>query len=113
MARRTKDHPLEYATFEGVIPEGRHGPDGVIVWDHGPGAHHRLLESGHRSVDVTHAFFTHLHYDHVGGFDQFPQARFHVQDREVAFATGRHSSLEIFTIFSICWTEVARSPRRP
>ena len=36
----------------------------VIVWDHGPGAHHRLLQSGHRSVDVTHAFFTHLHYDH-------------------------------------------------
>jgi ribonuclease BN (tRNA processing enzyme) len=36
----------------------------LIVWDHGPGAHHRLIESGHRSVDVTHAFFTHLHYDH-------------------------------------------------
>ena len=36
----------------------------MIVWDHGPGAHHRLLQSGHRSVDVTHAFFTHLHYDH-------------------------------------------------
>ena len=36
----------------------------LIVWDHGPGAHHRLLESGHRAVDVTHAFFTHLHYDH-------------------------------------------------
>jgi ribonuclease BN (tRNA processing enzyme) len=36
----------------------------LIAWDHGPGAHHRLLESGHRSIDVTHAFFTHLHYDH-------------------------------------------------
>src|SRR5262245_46611098 len=36
----------------------------VIVWDHGPGAHQRLIESGHRSIDVTHAFFTHLHYDH-------------------------------------------------
>jgi ribonuclease BN (tRNA processing enzyme) len=36
----------------------------VIVWDHGPGAHQRLIESGHRSTDVTHAFFTHLHYDH-------------------------------------------------
>jgi glyoxylase-like metal-dependent hydrolase (beta-lactamase superfamily II) len=32
---------------------------------------------------------THLHYDHVGGFDQFPNARFHLQDREMAFATGR------------------------
>src|SRR5688572_22706298 len=36
----------------------------LIVWDHGPGAHHRLIESGRRSIDVTHAFFTHLHYDH-------------------------------------------------
>ena len=36
----------------------------LIVMDHGPGAHHRLLESGRRAVDVTHAFFTHLHYDH-------------------------------------------------
>lgn len=36
----------------------------LIVWDHGPGAHHRLIESGHRTIEVTHAFFTHLHYDH-------------------------------------------------
>ena len=36
----------------------------LIVWDHGPGAHHRLIESGRRSTDVTHVFFTHLHYDH-------------------------------------------------
>ena len=33
---------------------------------------------------------THLHYDHVGGFDQFPNARFHLQDREMHFATGRY-----------------------
>jgi ribonuclease BN (tRNA processing enzyme) len=38
--------------------------DDVIVWDHGPGAHQRLIESGCRSTAVTHAFFTHLHYDH-------------------------------------------------
>ena len=36
----------------------------LIVMDHGPGAHHRLIESGHRAVDVSHAFFSHLHYDH-------------------------------------------------
>jgi ribonuclease BN (tRNA processing enzyme) len=36
----------------------------LIVMDHGPGAHHRLLESGHGAVDVTRAFFSHLHYDH-------------------------------------------------
>ncbi|MGQ0646327.1 MAG: MBL fold metallo-hydrolase [Gemmatimonadaceae bacterium] len=42
----------------------------VIVMDHGPGAHHRLLQSGHRAVDVTHAFFTHLHYDHCMEYDR-------------------------------------------
>ena len=36
----------------------------VLVFDHGPGAHHRLLESGRKAIDVTDAFFTHLHYDH-------------------------------------------------
>lgn len=36
----------------------------LMVWDHGPGAHQRLIESGRRSTEVTHAFFTHLHYDH-------------------------------------------------
>jgi ribonuclease Z len=38
--------------------------DDLIVMDHGPGAHHRLIESGHRAVDVSYAFFSHLHYDH-------------------------------------------------
>jgi glyoxylase-like metal-dependent hydrolase (beta-lactamase superfamily II) len=33
---------------------------------------------------------THMHYDHIGNFDKFPKARFHLQDREMAFATGRH-----------------------
>ncbi len=37
----------------------------VIVLDHGPGAQHRLLEAGHHPSDVTHAFFTHMHYDHI------------------------------------------------
>lgn len=38
--------------------------DETIVLDHGPGAHHRLIEGGFRSTDVTRALFTHLHYDH-------------------------------------------------
>jgi len=32
---------------------------------------------------------THLHYDHAGNLDRFPAARFHLQDREISFATGR------------------------
>jgi ribonuclease BN (tRNA processing enzyme) len=37
----------------------------LIVFDHGPGAHHRLLEAGYRAADVTHFFLTHYHYDHI------------------------------------------------
>ena len=32
---------------------------------------------------------THLHYDHAGNLDRFPSARFHLQDREMSYATGR------------------------
>jgi len=31
---------------------------------------------------------THLHYDHAGTLDRFPNARFHIQESEVAYATG-------------------------
>ena len=32
---------------------------------------------------------THLHYDHAGNIAKLPQARFHVQDNELEYATGR------------------------
>jgi glyoxylase-like metal-dependent hydrolase (beta-lactamase superfamily II) len=39
--------------------------------------------------DVKDVIITHMHYDHAGNLELFPNACFHIQDSEVAFVTGR------------------------
>jgi len=49
-----------------------------------------LADLGIDPKEVEDVVITHLHYDHVGNWDRFPKARFHLQDKEMQFATGRH-----------------------
>ena len=55
----------------------------------------RLL--GVDAATLENVIITHLHYDHVGNFDLFPNARFHLQDREMAYATGRYMGWPFFS----------------
>jgi glyoxylase-like metal-dependent hydrolase (beta-lactamase superfamily II) len=50
-------------------------------------------------TQVLDVVITHMHYDHAGNAALFPRARFHVQDAEMAYCTGRamtHHHLSAF-----------------
>jgi bifunctional non-homologous end joining protein LigD len=57
LAVRTEDHPLDYAEFEGRIPEGEYGAGSVIVWDRGrwstEGDPHQQLAKGHLEFELS------------------------------------------------------------
>ncbi|QIL79296.1 N-acyl homoserine lactonase family protein [Diaphorobacter sp. HDW4A] len=48
-----------------------------------------LQSLGVEPATVQDVIVTHLHYDHIGNFGLFPKANFHLQDAEMAYATGR------------------------
>lgn len=48
-----------------------------------------LARFGVAAGEIEDVIVTHLHYDHAGNLDRFPNARFHLQEGEMAYATGR------------------------
>lgn len=53
LARRTEDHPLDYADFEGRIEQGNYGAGTVVVWDRGE--YDNLTEHDDDPIDVGRA----------------------------------------------------------
>jgi bifunctional non-homologous end joining protein LigD len=53
LAMRTEDHPLDYGSFEGIIPKGEYGGGTVMLWDRGRWIPHpdkdprKTIEEGH------------------------------------------------------------------
>ncbi len=48
LAIRTEDHPLNYADFEGVIPEGQYGGGTGMVWDAGTYENDKTNDQGEK-----------------------------------------------------------------
>lgn len=90
--------PMDYYTWVAI------GPAGAFVIDTGFTAEmakarkrdylrcpiESLKLVGVDPREVRDVVLTHMHYDHVGNFDKFPNARFHLQAREMAYATGKY-----------------------
>jgi glyoxylase-like metal-dependent hydrolase (beta-lactamase superfamily II) len=79
------------------------GPDGPFIVD--TGFDQKMGQKRHREIlkpvgeglkaigidpgTVENVIVSHLHYDHCGNYDLFPRARYHLQDDEMAYVTGR------------------------
>ncbi len=95
------DLPMPIDYFVWAIHREGHAP---LIVDTGFGEHAamargrnllRPVEEGLRDAGIDHllvedVILTHLHYDHAGSLNVFPNAKFHVQDDEMRFATSRH-----------------------
>lgn len=89
--------PLDYYVWAVVGPERTYLVDTGFDAAAGRARGRQLLhpvEDGLAAIGIDPAavadiIITHMHYDHAGNRDLFPNATYHVQDEEMAFCTGR------------------------
>ena len=111
-------------------PTAQHGMD-YFVWVLDNGTRKIVVDTGYDQAEATRrdrpilrdpakaieavgvdaetvdtVIITHLHYDHAGGLDRYPNAKFHLQAAEMQFATGPcmcHDTLRMpFTADHVC-----------
>lgn len=89
--------PLDYFVWAITGPHGNFvvdtGFDEAMAKKRGRTITHPIVEGlkaiGVAADGVKDVIVTHLHYDHTGNYGAFPNARYHLQDVEMAYATGR------------------------
>jgi glyoxylase-like metal-dependent hydrolase (beta-lactamase superfamily II) len=55
-----------------------------------------LRKLGVTPEHVSYVVITHMHYDHIGNLEKFPNAKFVLQETEMAFWTGKYASKGAF-----------------